>query len=675
MARLVSIRVTGKDGLKGRSFEESLAGIDLFAGPNGAGKSTRLLAVLAGLRNLADTPSDPLREYLGPNRPHATIDLVFDDGKRITRCLADSNKTAASKSASGVADALVGPALVRWDLADFATASDADRSKLIERVCSTAGAAQGWNRDRVAAELRPLLKLGAGDAWPDIVQTALSDRMWESRPTDVGTWLPRAITFAREEYTKANAAKTAATKHADGAQAEQAVSEPPPGSIDVAKRAVAELEQDLARARAALETARGSVKSAEQNRADGDRLARELAAAQAGHEQWTAALAERKRAVDDLPPIAEIEGALTGASHATTLARLAHRTASEAAAGACAAHATATAKRATLERLRGDLGPASACRHCGGDDPLAIDAQLAEARAEVEDAQADLTLATRKVTRADADVAACEKAEQAARTRYVSEQSKRGVAAGALREAETAVTSQASAIATAEANLQAWQERQAGIVVANAVDLPGLEAEIAALQERLAPAKAQIEAHIRHQERERALQKTIAAREEATARLAEVKRFGESLKALQEQIAREAFGPIEEGANALLTSCGLELRVKFLSAGDFGATLRGTYVAFWALSDSERAIVAVGVAVAIARLSRAPWRAVVLDGLERIDEDHLPGVLAGLGLLVEEGQLDNVLGALVRADRAAVPAVPRVQVHWLGAAEAARESA
>jgi hypothetical protein len=146
------------------------------------------------------------------------------------------------------------------------------------------------------------------------------------------------------------------------------------------------------------------------------------------------------------------------------------------------------------------------------------------------------------------------------------------------------------------------------------------------------------------------------------ARWDAVRAVGESLRDLQATIARSAYVPICAAANTLTARASLPLAVEIRSEADFGAVKPdGVYVPFWALSDSERAVVGVALAVAFARLSGAKWRVAIVDRLEALDADRLPRVLAALAALVTDGWIDNFLGAYVGR----LPAIDGVTEHRL----------
>lgn len=648
--------------LKGRDFDEQLAGVDLFLGPNGSGKSSRLLAVTAGLYGISDspTPSNSRQEYLGPERPEALVTLLWEDGTPLVRNLSQGPRTKAGQNADARASMLAGEALVRWDLADFARASEGDRAKLIERVCTAGGAAGGWDEARIRSCLRDELDLpldGNGSAQVptghpllDLVRAV----SFAGRP--VGEWLARALEWARGEYTAANAAQRE-TAHAAEA-AERALQAPAPGGdLPAKRREVEDLERQDRAAGDALAGAEARARQAGDAAAEGERLAQAVGRAQDDVRVTSGRLAGLL--TDE--PVSVLADATAADQLAATALGLADRAAREARSKADAAHAACV----TLEDLAGKAG-ANACIHCGAVDPLDLQARVQEASDladaagdTADDCDAAVTLARRALQRAtDAVLRARE------RDTLVTQAT---AAEGAARKR----------LAEAEAALGAWQERQAAAPAAPGGDLEQLRADRAALAERLRVARGHVEALVRRETLATQHQRAVAMREKARARFDNVKALGEALKALQARVAADAYGPLQDSANRFLLEAGVPLVVLFRSAADFGAVLANeTYVPYWSLSDSERALVGAALAVAFARLSRAPWVAVLLDGLERLDADRLPGVLRALAALRSRGEIDNAVLALVATDPAMIPAVEGVVAHWLGrAARAAGEAA
>ena len=129
----------------------------------------------------------------------------------------------------------------------------------------------------------------------------------------------------------------------------------------------------------------------------------------------------------------------------------------------------------------------------------------------------------------------------------------------------------------------------------------------------------------------------------------------------------------------LLDIADLGIQVVFNSISDFGAFFDddcdGHYVPFWGLSDSERAITGAAIASALIRLSGAPWKGLLIDGLECVDSARLPPLLRALARMVETGALDNVLLTHRAVTPAEIPVVEGVTIHWVGRESAAARAA
>lgn len=617
---LRKITVSGSDGLKGQRFQESLHGIDVFAGSNGAGKSTRLLAVLAALRGLAETPNDAVRDYLGPTRPLAVVDLDFDGAPRLTRQLQDSPRTSASKQADGLAAGLVGPHLVRWDLADLSAATDADRTKVLQRVCDLAAGEQ-----KVPDELRNHPELAG------------------IRESDPGAWIKAANKRLSDRLTETNAAAKAAQPAA-------------PESAELFGTA-AEAEAEHRAAVLALSEIRGSIRARE--------------------------AAVRERAALEVPvpegpgpvvSVADARSALVGAEAAvmTRAAALKQAREPEGDRGVPgdvrkltderdAAREARTSAERELDAAR---RPKGKCRSCGCEDPLGTGTPIDVLERRVRAKSLLLAEATSRLLAAER---AAEWARyEAARAAIPADRSAEipGLRA-ALARAEAAQArdrlaalpelppDRSAELAAAEARVaEAATRRDAHLTAAAA------ERAFQAALTRRDQAVASLETVKR-------LQKTLAALEK------------QLLAAGFPAIARAANAVLE------LADIGLRVEFRYVSSPtkkeeqvlDFGAlrSSDGAYVSWWSLSDGERAVVGAALGVAFAQLGQARWRAVFLDGFEAVDADRRAGLLRALVELRHQGEVDNVLVGLW-AD--SVPEVPEgVVVHWLGPVAARVEAA
>ncbi|HYD02578.1 MAG TPA: hypothetical protein VEB22_15230 [Phycisphaerales bacterium] len=608
--RLQRITATGA-GLKGQTFSAQLTGVDVFVGPNGAGKSTRLLAVLAGLRGLAETPSDSAREYLGPVLPTATVDLDFERA-RISRFLGDSHRTASARKADGIAEEVAGAHLVRWDLADLAAAAPSDRAKLLQRVCDLA--ADAWARDRLVAELRERLAPVAIEegAEPPATIRLLEELVAElasaaGGATTPSKWLAAALEWAKQEFTAANAAKRQAAATVDGLAAEIAAARGE--ELPSATALAAEIER-LETEQRTLEQQRRDA----QQRADArSRAERDLAAAQQQ-------LATARR---DVSAAGELPAERPDVQRLRAEAQQAAEEEREARSAVMRASKRAASLKGRLDALSQPQRP---CAHCGHSDPGGVGTALEEARQEFTAAQEELEDAE-----ADLDAAAL---VLGARNRGVNE------AQWVLARIEGAERA-ARALATAEADVARRAEEVAA--------LPHLAFDGAArLQEitpRLNQLRQQRDRALRAAERDRLYHRAVADQAAASERFDAVSRLGSELKQLRERVTAEAFAPLEREATAIVEPV-LGGRVEFRSGADFGLARGELYVPWWSLSDGERAVVGAGIAYAFARVGRAKWRAVILDGAEAIDAGRLETLLRELGRRVQLGDLDNALVAV-----------------------------
>lgn len=623
--------------LKGQKKSVDLSPVVLVTGPNGSGKSTLLLAVSAGLWGLAQSPTDLQRPYIGPDRIGST-ELAFDTGT-IRRDLSWGASGEKPTRAKVEAERIAGPHLIRWDLADFATVSDTNREKLLRGICGNIQATS--------------LSL------PD---SPLKEAMFCANPRenqDAGVWLERSLKWAADRYTEFNSAQKTATEGAKaaGEAAEQAA---PPGTLSAAKAELDRLQKEVATLRAQRQTA---ARDAEHVRATEAR--RQKAAeqhAQLEEEQGRLQVAMRQGLEQPGSYRQHYQDCLkvTEAAKAKMMEQ----------------NATVSALEQPVKALRGEVlgldGQIAAlegqtgvhCAHCGAADPLAISVQLDALRAqiaakaeEIREATEDLVFAqdvqTRRIQTHDAAV----KAEFAA-----LDTQRAGDAAWKAREEQQRRLSQIEAEMA-----QLATEMNEAITTAPAVF--DAEAQLYGLEEQLKAAMAAHDAHLRCSERGRVHQEALVKRAKAEADFEAIKELGKALRTLQGEVAAKAWGPLQIAANDLLAAMGSPLRASFKSAADFGATdarRDGGYASFWALSDAERATVGAALALAMVRLSSAPWRGLVVDGLEKMDPDTLEGFLSGVVEAQKQGWLHNFVGALVSDEQ--LPEMDGVQQVWMGAA-------
>jgi hypothetical protein len=660
MLRLTQVDVVGEDGLKGQCFREHLTGCDVFVGPNGAGKSTRLLAIQAALQGLAETPADTQRVYLGPVLPNATVELLFErDGEQVafTRDLHLTQATKEAKVRTAQAADLVGANPTRWDLDDFARGTDTTRRQVLDAVCRASGALGAWSGLRVREELQA--KEEAAEA---------TGRLLELLPLadvdDLGRWVPAALQWTRDEYTRTNAAQ----KQAEGHMKEMAKREQAAGPDGTLEEARAELERaEFARREAAAQVAAATAQArlVAAHASEGDRHRADVARAKAEATSAAERLAKAREAAPIEDRTGEARAKRDEARRKLDAAKAGVTVARQKVEDARRVEANARGYVDTVRRLLTSTSNAGAacCVHCGAEDPLNLQAglQAAEDAAAKAKAQVDDVLAGLKTTefreRQALVLHEAASAELTAATTILAARVDVGQVEEAYRRAS-------AYLEEAERRFATWAATEAPAAPAvGAVDLAPLDAALQA-------AKARVEAHVRHE----ALV-AQAARAEGDYKAARstwdaVRALGEELKRIQGEVAQAAYAPICEAAGTLLQRAGLDWRVEIRSESDLGAVIGGVYRPLWSLSDSERAVVGMGLALAFARLSGLPWRAAIIDRLEALDQDRLPRILRAVAELVAEGWIDNFAGALV-GDGPAVQGCAMHSVYNSQAQEAA----
>lgn len=624
--------------LKGQNRRLELSGVDLITGPNGSGKSTLLLAISAGLWGLAQSPTDPVRPYIGPERV-GSVELTFDTGI-IRRDLSQGGQAKDAQRATLEAERIAGTHIVRWDLADFATVSDTNREKLLRSIC---GNIQATSLQLPESPLMPLLL------------------KVERLEQDAGVWLERSLKWTADRYTEYNAALRTATEGAKAA-GEAAEKEAPPGTLSGAKEELERLRGQVAELRAQQQTAARDAAAAQRAEAERQRAATRHGEAEKERDALALQLQQ------PTPDVAGLKAAMEAAEAALQQSVLANRTAQSRAAQGDTPSKVLAKLEGAKARLEGQVaaleGQTDArCTHCGAHDPLAIGAKIAVLRLQIqgldldlEDARLEVELSDRRAAKLGEAYEAASKAELAARDAY-------RVATGAA--------AQRIQIQARHDALTAELARLAAAIQGEVAQVQGFDSEalLEGLEEQLKAATAAHDAHVRCAERGKVYQEALVKRDAAEKNFAAVKALKAALQELQADVAAKAWGPLQGAANELLQAMGSPLRASFRSAADFGATdarRDGAYVSFWALSDAERATVGAALALAMVRLSGAHWKGLVVDGLEKMDSDAQNGFLSGVVEASRKGWIDNFIGALV-AD-VELEEMDGIQQVWMGGA-------
>lgn len=666
--QLMRVSAGGVSPLKSQRFELDLeAGVTLIAGPNGSGKSARLLNITAGLWGLASTATDDAREYLGDDAPQATTALVFDTGAVLARDHSQGPRTQAHKALTTKAEALVGKQPMRWDLADFVRATDSARAAVLTAAVQAAQVQGEWDPEALVATWR------REEAFAGLEDTLLDKAVAKAGDMDSADWLERTAKWAAGHAKAANSAKRSAKATLDRLSASEA---------DVPRGTLPKARKRLEAARAAMAELQGAIASEEGWKTQ--------------HAAWTA---EKKRCTEAAQRIEdEIQRLETQESKA--LDRLGElgdpldadeweQKEAEARAAALKLDAQVEELCARLDRLpQADAEPpevegwtwqAEGEWHQGSvtvtldEDPASvvvdpgehhlvvypipvaivrhlldvhnaeqIEAEREQLKADLEKAQAQLTRKqasharrARRLRRAHAQVEARADRDQA-RGELAEKKQEREQAAAALSE---------------------WSKVEPQRPVVD-------RTRITAAQAELTQAEANVEAHVRAEEHESNLRQARADLTAQTVRWKQAKALKQLCEQERHRMAGAAFAPICEAANDFLQRVEPTWSVYVHSASDLGICKDGETVNMWALSKSERALLGAALAIALAQLMRRPWKVLLLDDVENMDEGRLPKVLAALVALCESGALDQAI--LAQATRVLPEPVDGVSVHWLG---------
>jgi hypothetical protein len=689
MATITDLSITGH--LKGRTFRDTLGGVDVYAGPNGAGKTTRILALLGAINGLAQTTTDRTRPYLGAIEEGAQAEVMTTGGSW-RRDLSITNPNArAHKNATADAHRIVGEPIVSWDLSDWSGGTDGDRRKLLDRIARAGGAVEAWTYLDAQSRLEQRME---GVEGSQMLGRALVST--HPRAGDGGLWLQVAEGWANDAATTARAELRTAESILAAAKDER-TNKPGEDLSDGLRAARA----NLARMQSAGEERAGHdgrIERAEQRlveiKARGKALREQASPALRG----TLAVPDARAALDaakaeaakPVPPpptpspvpqglydaaqaAAEADGAADDAFEA---ARIAHREVDDKLREAQAAERAHEAAEQAMAGLRAQA--ALPCRHCGEADPLGVLLDAAQADGPAADvgalwAAADVAgkrVGTTNAARGAAAAAltsandALARAEGAARSAI--EDGKRradriqadradavnraeGVLAQVEREDAQATQRHADATARRDRNLQEtrqeWKAASARLADLQAADVASLDpAKVARANNEADRLQALADAYRDWQRSERRAQEAAQAAADAETQRKATAALVEAVRAVRLEQAAACYGPVEDAARALLADAWEGAPQPYLAGpGDYGAIVNGERVQYEALSESERRITAAALVYALAVVSRQPCRLVLIDGLEVVQSDHRGPLLAALSRAHAAGLVDNVI--------------------------------
>lgn len=647
--RLTQIAVSG-EGVKGRRFHHGLTGVDVFYGPNGAGKSSRLLAILGARLGFADVPTDPERPYIG-EKPGAAITVSFSDGASLFRSAGEGARSTTFKVQTGEFERRMGPSLAQVDLSDLMREPEGSRHNLLKRVL------EAHQADVDPAEVIAML---SKDGEAKVALNGLLRENPQPKKKDLHRWMNEADVFADEKAKHWNAQQRELN-----AVVKQGV-ETIPGV-----RTVPEVERDLEAYRRQLAEAEAGagarveiLKGREAHEKLGNELSQGLAnldeeeakakaVTQECRGRWavlsrnvTVATAEHGELVEKLK-VAQAEQPALKASAEKAI---------NAVNVAATAVATSEAGISLLGELCSDSGlSASACKDCGAEDPLDLTERRYKAVKLLE--RQDVLLKRRQAEGVEAQ-SALDKSKQAVRQFELSvtqAKAKLEAAQAALQKSSAAEDEAKAALErlhtrreAIEGKLRDWQDTEPPSVS----DL-GEEGDEDLLRSMTAKLK-QLEAeHARAKQAQAAEAKFLenqTKRDQAVSAWKAAKALKAALVSVRAWMDQRAYAPLVTACNEFL-SAG-EYRGSFYISGpnDFGLVFGEKRVVFWALSDSEKAMCGLAMTYAMAVCVSSPWKGLVVDNLERLDETSLGAALGAALRLHAAGRLDNFVGAIVHYD-------------------------
>ncbi len=181
----------------------------------------------------------------------------------------------------------------------------------------------------------------------------------------------------------------------------------------------------------------------------------------------------------------------------------------------------------------------------------------------------------------------------------------------------------------------------------------GLSGKIGAALQREAE-RRNIAADLRHREglaHERAGQ--LQAADRAAARVEEMKKLGQKMRAARNQMLADALGPMQQAVARLQCLAPPDGTWNFVERPGLGVVLgyanetRG-FVGPMAMSTGERFRATLTLLLAVAAVRREPWVGLFLDNFEQVSDDAVFGAFQGLIVALRAGVVDNVLVADLR---------------------------
>ena len=195
---------------------------------------------------------------------------------------------------------------------------------------------------------------------------------------------------------------------------------------------------------------------------------------------------------------------------------------------------------------------------------------------------------------------------------------------------------------------------------------PADPARLLAIDAELSEIRARDDARAVHRAAVAAVEEAGLAYSAALAEHQSVQALVSALRSALTKMAAASYGPIEAAARRLYDGSGLPAPY-FAGLDDYGADVPGRgRVPFLGLSQAEGNVTAAALVCALAVVSGQPCRLVLLDGIEVMQADHRPLLLAALVRAVERGDVDNVIVTMSTSGRPEVADEQEAEISMPG---------
>lgn len=636
--RLVRLSVNGLKALQGVRLD--VPQLLALTGPNGAGKSSVLQAIRLGVLGYEPSVGRQLAatRQLAAGDSEIEVGLGFDTGFMLRRRFGASAETEISptrgerneRDRQGRITAESGAFVFSLDLASWLELSAEKRRDLLfgmlprESVGLTPEVWRTWLGFDVGPDF---LKQAIDKLWTEHVHASLS-------PLD---GLASAIDFTHRKFLEAEQERRAQVTVTERAEAEaaRAAQAGAPEDPQPLQDVLAEIERKLGDLHARAEGVQEAAAARRREEHNQEVLRQRID----GHRESLAKLAgELERGV--WPTAEEVAAYTQELTRAETRARSQRE--------AVTYTGEILAERRQAWRTNSDnltaLGQHEACPVCGSEDIAAARDRLLDSetalRLQEQQANQEHTAAREKQQAFDLAVTKARNSLDNARVLFDQR---------ARLEAEIASTQK----------LLAELEREA----AKPAALPPVpEAPSAATFVALEQRRTQIRTELRELEERNAIaQRAAGVRRQAdearreleqrTVRAEALKRLHAALLKLRAHLIEQLVLPVQERASEILASIDPAKTFRFVferegkSDFDFGFEEQGVFRSYDAASTGEDAFLAVVLVAALVAAVRPPWRLLLVDNLEQLDDARRAALMDAIARPEIAGLFDNVIVA------------------------------